>query len=248
MAILYTGLTDIGRKRKTNQDSICMLPEFKFFAVADGMRGHNGGDIASQMTTDLFQKYFKSYFQKLEPPELLGKSVNFINTSIYKHGQENQNLKGMGTTVTGIMFNGKYLNLVNVGDSRAYMIHKGKLFQMTRDHSLVQEKLNLGVYDREGAQKDPQKNVLIKTVGFEESVDADVYKYKVHKDDIFLLCSDGLHGKVADSDILNIINTNIPDPSNATQNQLDMAAKHLVNEANVNGGQDNISVILVLAN
>ena len=118
---------------------------------------------------------------------------------------------------------------------------------MSRDHSLVQEKLNLGIYDRDGARKDPQKNVLIRTVGFEPKVDVDVYKYKVTKNDMFLICSDGLHGKVADSDIINIVTNKIPRPQDATEQDLEETVKHLVNQANVNGGQDNISVILVLA-
>ena len=112
---------------------------------------------------------------------------------------------------------------------------------------MVQEKLNLGIYDREEARQDPQKNVLIRTVGFESDVEVDTYKYKVSKHDMFMICSDGLHGKVADADIINIINNKIPDPSSATDKNLHDAVKSLIHQANTNGGQDNISVILVLA-
>ncbi len=124
------------------------------------------------------------------------------------------------------------------------MISKKKIYQMTRDHSLVQEKLNMGLYDREGAKADPQKNVLIRTVGFEPEIQVDVYSYKVSRNDLFLICSDGLHGKVSDEDILYIVNKHIPEPALAIQDDLDSAVSELITQANANGGQDNISVII----
>lgn len=246
MPLLSAGDTHIGQKRKTNQDSICLYPKRNFFAVADGMGGHNGGDIASQMSVKILPEYIEDNIEKLEVPELLKKSVKHVNKSIYNHGQENKDLKGMGTTITAVMLNGKEINIANVGDSRTYMIKGGKLFQMTRDHSLVQEKLNIGLYDRAGAAADPQKNVLIRTVGFEPEVDVDVYHYSVHKNDIFMLCSDGLHGFVSDEDIIYLVNKNIPDIDSATQEQLDACVSELINQANTNGGKDNISVIMAL--
>ena len=127
------------------------------------------------------------------------------------------------------------------------MINNKKIFQLTRDHSLVQEKLNYGVYTREQAALDPQKNVLVRTVGFEDDVDADIFTYKVVKNDIFLCCSDGLHGKVSDEDIVYIINKLIPDPAVATQEVADRVIETLINLANENGGQDNITAILIIA-
>ena len=118
---------------------------------------------------------------------------------------------------------------------------------MSRDHSLVQEKLNYGVYNREQAALDPQKNVLVRTVGFEDNVDVDVFTYKVVKNDIFICCSDGLHGKVSDEDIVYLINKYIPDPGVATQEVADAVIKALIDLANENGGQDNITAILVIA-
>ena len=109
------------------------------------------------------------------------------------------------------------------------------IYQLTRDHSLVQEKLNYGIYNREQAAMDPQKNVLVRTVGFEEEVDVDVFTYKVVKNDIFLCCSDGLHGKVSDEDIIYIFNKYMP------------IVKTLIDLANENGGQDNITAIIVIA-
>ncbi len=246
MSIISFGHTDIGRKRKTNQDSICLIPENNFFAVADGMGGHSGGDIASQMSVSLFPELITENKEKMEIPDLLTMSVKHINRAIYQHGQANKELQGMGTTITSVMFSDKFAHVANIGDSRVYMINDGKLYQLTRDHSLVQEKLNLGIYSRLGAKADPQKNVLIRTVGFEPDVEVDIYKYRVSKNDIFLLCSDGLHGKVCDKDILAIVNKHIPNPIMAEQNHINNAVNHLIKQANVNGGGDNISVIIAL--
>src|SRR5690554_2047957 len=247
VSIISSGATDIGQKRKTNQDAICLYPKRHFYAVADGMGGHNGGDIASQMSAKLLPEFVEKNSDKMSAKELLADSIKQVNRRIYDHGKEREELKGMGTTVCGLIFDGPTVNIANVGDSRAYLVSKGKIYQMTRDHSLVQEKLNMGLYDREGARRDPQKNVLIRTVGFEEDVEVDVYHYKVSRNDIFLLCSDGLHGKVSDEDIVFIVNNLIPDPALAGQKQLDATVKELIDQANANGGQDNISVVMALA-
>lgn len=247
MTIISSGATDIGQKRKTNQDSICLFPKMHFFAVADGMGGHNGGDIASQMSVKILPEFIEQNQKKMSPSELMTHSIQHVNRAIYDHGQEREELKGMGTTVSAMIFDGANVNIANVGDSRTYLISKKKIYQMTRDHSLVQEKLNMGIYDREGAKKDPQKNVLIRTVGFESEVEVDVYFYKVARNDIFLICSDGLHGKVSDEDIVFIINKFIPDPAKAGQKELDNTVRELIDQANANGGQDNISVIMTIA-
>lgn len=246
MGILAFGATDIGRKRKSNQDSIHLYPEKKFFVVADGMGGHNGGDIASQMSVKLFPEFIDTHHDT-PVSELLKAGIRYINKSIFDHGKANVELKGMGTTISSLMFEGGNAYIANVGDSRTYLISSKKLYQLTRDHSLVQEKINLGFYDREGGKNDPQKNVLIRTVGFEEEVEVDVYQYKVQKGDLFLLCSDGLHGKVSDSDILHIVNTELTCKETPCEEDLKRTVQKLIDQANQNGGQDNISVILALA-
>ncbi len=247
MGIIHAGGSDIGRKRKTNQDSICLDPKHLFFAVADGMGGHNGGDIASQMTVALIPPYLEKYKSEIEPKELVGRCIQHVNFEIYQRSEAQPELKGMGTTVTAMMFQGNKLHIGNVGDSRIYMVHDGMLFQMTRDHSFVQEKLNMGIYNREEAQLDKQKNVLVRSVGFEPEVLVDVFSYQVCKNDIFLACSDGLHGKVSDRDILYIVQKNIPQPAKARKEDLERAVQELIAQANENGGQDNISVILSVA-
>jgi PPM family protein phosphatase len=246
VGLISAGICDIGRKRKTNQDSIYMNPERNLFIVADGMGGHNGGDIASALAVKSIPDFFVKE-SSLEPTQLLEKSVQFANETIKNRGKEDPLLVGMGTTVVSFFFKETSLYIANVGDSRAYLVNNHRLYQLTRDHSLVQEKLNIGIYNRDQAQKDPQKNVLVRTVGFEDHVEVDIYTYKVCRHDIFLCCSDGLHGKVSDADIVYIINKFIPDPSKATPEALNSAVKMLVHQANANGGNDNISVILIVA-
>jgi protein phosphatase len=246
MGILCSGASDIGRKRKTNQDSICLDHKHKLYAVADGMGGHNGGDIASQLSAQMIPEYFERN-STLEPISLMKGMIKEINNAILQKAAEKPELQGMGTTITAIYFPGQTLVLGNVGDSRAYLINNHHIFQMTRDHSFVQEKLNMGIYSREEAVKDPQKNVLVRSVGFEPDVDVDVFNYRICKNDIFMICSDGLHGKVSDGDILQIIENNISDPATCIIEDVEAAVKALIDQANANGGQDNISVIIAVA-
>jgi protein phosphatase len=246
MGILCAGASDIGRKRKTNQDSICLDHKHHFFAVADGMGGHNGGDIASQLSVKVMPEYLIQHLS-MDPQKLMKGMIHEINRSILQKAEEQPELHGMGTTVSAIYFHGQALVIGNVGDSRVYMVNNHHIFQMSRDHSFVQEKLNMGIYTREEAAKDPQKNVLVRSVGFEADINVDVFNYRICKNDIFMVCSDGLHGKVSDGDILHIIQKNINDPATCTMADVEGAVKELIQQANDNGGQDNISVIVAVA-
>ena len=239
-------MTNIGMKRSSNQDSIYSNAERHLFIVADGMGGHNGGDIASQMAVDVIPDFVLKNYEK-DPIELHKDSIKAANDAIRKRGEGDENLKGMGTTVVSHLFRGPHLFIGNVGDSRSYLVNKGEIYQLTKDHSLVQEKLNLGLYNREQASADPQKNVLVRTVGFETEVEIDVFTYKVHRYDIFITCSDGLHSKVSDEDINHMVQKHIPDPATANQKDLDTLVQALIDLANEHGGQDNISVIAILA-
>jgi serine/threonine protein phosphatase PrpC len=246
MGIICVGATDIGRKRKSNQDSICLDYTHHLYAVADGMGGHNGGDIASQLSVKVMPEFFANHLA-LGPEVLMKNMIQEVNQVILKKAKENPELEGMGTTVSAIHFSGPNLVIGNVGDSRVYMINNQHIFQLTRDHSFVQEKLNMGIYRREEAVKDPQKNVLVRSVGFETEVQVDVFHYRVCKNDIFIVCSDGLHGKVSDADLLHIVRKNISDPSRCQIQDLERTVAELIHQANENGGQDNISVILAVA-
>ena len=249
MPILCAGQSDIGRKRKTNQDAIFCQGGLTYFLVADGMGGHNGGDIASAIATASFEHYLEEQkkAKRQDDPNILVEAFKEANREIFNKSQLSPELHGMGTTMVGFFFIKSTVYVGNVGDSRAYLFSKDKLYQLTRDHSLVQEKLNLGMYNRDQAQADPKKNVLVRTIGFEPEVEVDVFTYKVSRYDLLLLCSDGLHGKVSDRDIHYIISKNIQDPKTTTEAQLENCVSDLIANANANGGQDNISVVICLA-
>jgi protein phosphatase len=246
MGIIFAGATDIGLKRKSNQDSICLDPQHSFFAVADGMGGHNGGDIASQLSTSLMPNYLSQSSEK-EDSVLMNNLIQKINSAILERAQQEPELSGMGTTISAIKFSGANLIIGNVGDSRVYMINNQHIYQLTRDHSFVQEKLNMNIYSREDAARDPQKNVLVRSVGFDAELQVDVFTYRISKNDMFIICSDGLHGKVSDADILEIVKKHVKDPSQCTKKDIEALVYALIHQANENGGQDNISVIIAVA-
>lgn len=246
MAILFSGKTDVGKKRSSNQDSIYLGGPERLFIVADGMGGHQGGDIASQLAIELFPKTFRQHIQR-PVIELISEAFKVTNQGIYDYSLRDGKLKGMGTTLVGYHFRDQNLHLFNVGDSRCYLIHQGELFQLSKDHSLIQEKINLGIYNRLEAAQDKQKNILVRSVGFESKIDIDQYQFKVHRGDIFILCSDGLHGPVSDSQILSLVNRHLPPKTAPTQHTLDALASGLIDLANALGGPDNISVIISAA-
>ncbi len=246
MPLIAFGKTDIGRKRQTNQDAILIDTKHHLYLVADGMGGHKGGDIASQTAVKLISNFVANN-SHLEAPQLLTQAIQYANQAIYEQGQRQAELKGMGTTVVAALLVKNQLTLANVGDSRAYLLHDHELFQMTKDHTLIQEKISLGIYSREDAPKDKMKNVLIKTVGFEPQVEVDIFQYKMLQGDILLLCSDGLHGRLADPDILSILDQEIPNPLSTSSQNLQLGTQSLIDQSNQRGGQDNISAILALA-
>ncbi len=247
MGLLYSSLLDIGKVRSSNQDAIYSSPEHNFFIVADGMGGHKGGNVASIMAIKNVSKYITSNLNK-DSRKLLVESITNANNTIKLYAKQKPELEGMGTTINSIIFKDGYAYIGNVGDSRTYLIFKKReIFQLTRDHTLVQEKIYLGINNREKAAKDPHKNILVRAVGFEDNLEVDTYKYRVKKGDIFVQCSDGLYGMLSDDDILYIIKKNLHHVVDMAKEHLDNACNELVEYANKNGGKDNIAIILILA-
>ncbi len=242
MKVISAGISDIGRVRATNQDAIYLNKKENVFLVADGMGGHSGGEIASTMAI----KYISEFYKKMNINEGndVVNAITDANKKIKKYADQDKTLRGMGTTVITLSFFEGQALIGCVGDSRAYLFNNDQIFQLTRDHSMVQEKLNLGIYNREQAANDPHKNILSRTVGYEESVDIDAFTYKYKSGDIFLLCSDGLHGKVSDEDIVHILKSKTQDSVDDVA--IREAVQELVTQAYKNGGQDNISVILAM--
>jgi serine/threonine protein phosphatase PrpC len=246
--LLCTGITDKGMVRKSNQDSIFIHPQHKCFAVADGMGGHRGGDIASQLTVQIFHENFDSLPLNTENKiDWTRKSIQDANMRIFEHSMRESTLSGMGTTVVSLLIEKSKAYIANVGDSRCYLINNKMLYQLSKDHSLVQEKMNLGIYNREDATKDKMKNILVRTLGFEENLKIDIFEYSISKNDLFILCSDGLYGKVCDQELIETVNEELPNLATATIEDLDRTVKTLVEKANKYGGNDNISVIMALA-
>lgn len=234
------GVTDIGAVRSTNQDSLLVDNASGLFIVADGMGGHAGGEIASQMAIDAIGNYFADHCDSLassDPTKIcktIADAINFASARIFEKALENPSLKGMGTTVTlGRCINNSFY-CGHVGDSRLYLIRSGFLYQMTHDHSLVSEQVRAGILTEEEAEVHHLKNVITRSVGYQEEEEVDTLHFTLQNKDLILICSDGLHGKVSETEI-----------SSTTNAYGCGAAEKLVSRANQNGGDDNITVIVI---
>ncbi|OFZ54472.1 MAG: hypothetical protein A2428_01165 [Bdellovibrionales bacterium RIFOXYC1_FULL_54_43] len=234
--------TDIGRKRSQNQDSFIALPEMGLFVVADGMGGHRGGETASAMVVDVVPAKVSESFQLPDwnARTLLVEAVRAANIAIYKRASEQSSLEGMGTTTTALLFKDGQLTIGHVGDSRCYYFSPNSVWQVTRDHSLVQERLRAGLITREEARTDRMKNVITRSVGFEPILDVEIYEMNVKPGDVFLICSDGLSGLVEDKRMLESVRKFVIDSNDPKR-----AVNELIETANGNGGDDNITVVVV---
>ncbi|MCR5675804.1 MAG: Stp1/IreP family PP2C-type Ser/Thr phosphatase [Lachnospiraceae bacterium] len=233
-------LTDIGRKRKLNQDYVYTSLErvgnlSNVFIVADGMGGHKAGDYASRFTVETVVEEIASSYEQ-NPEIILGDAIDAANRKLRTKAAEDERLFGMGTTfVASTVFGGK-LKVANVGDSRAYLIREGAIGQITRDHSLVEEMVRMGGIDRETARRHVDKNIITRAVGAMETVDVDFFEVDLKPGDLVLMCSDGLTNMVRDEEICSIV---------SGEGELSDKARCLIDTANENGGRDNIAVVLV---
>jgi protein phosphatase len=226
----YTGASDVGRQRETNEDALFLSPPM--FAVADGMGGARAGEVASELATKAFEEHGES----AEPPEhQLTEIAQEANRRIHDLANQDESRRGMGTTLTGAMVSGQEVAIGHVGDSRAYRLRDGALEQLTRDHSLVAELERSGQISPEAAEHHPQKSIITRALGPEPEVEVDTYTVPARDGDVFLLSSDGLTGMVSDEELASILGKA---PS------LQNAADTLVRAANQNGGKDNITVVL----
>ncbi len=241
-------LTDIGRKRSQNQDNIASCPDLALFVVADGMGGHRGGEIASAMVVDLVPLSIRTSVQReanWNPKKIITEAIEKASRSIFERSIKEPALQGMGTTTVAMLFKDGKLTIGHVGDSRCYYFKKDAVWQLTRDHSLVQEKLRAGLIARDAIKTDRMKNVITRSVGFESSVLVEIYEMEARKGDLFMLCSDGLSGMLEDPDILEIVHNLLGEGAAADDGSHQRAVDQLVSAANARGGDDNISVILV---
>ncbi len=231
-------ITDIGKRRSVNQDYVYASEQpvgnlANLLIVADGMGGHNAGDLASRYTVELMLEYIEKAEEK-RPVPLISAAIHHANELVLQKSKSAKEYEGMGTTLVAATVLEEYLYVANVGDSRLYLIDQD-IEQITRDHSLVEEMIRVGELQRKDARNHPDRNVITRAVGVHDPVRVDFFDVKLEKGDKVLLCSDGLTTMVEDEEILRIVRKS---------SSLKEAAERLVLEANKNGGKDNISVVL----
>ena len=235
--------SDIGKAREMNQDSFYVSDindGIKLFILADGMGGYNAGEVASRMAVESAKDYIHKHFAKNKDSKekleaLLKDAIEYANSVVYKKAQSKEDLRGMGTTLDVCLIYNSRIYIGHVGDSRVYRIRKEFMRRLTKDHSYVQTLVDDGTITKEEAYSHPKKNMLTKALGCVETVEPDVYTKTFIKDDIILMCSDGLTNMIREENIYEIIKQ---DKENAIEN--------LVKQANDNGGLDNITVVIIM--
>lgn len=241
----FEALTDPGRVRANNEDAIAVDPTLGFAILADGMGGYNGGEVASGMAIALLRASFGRWLAHAgsgAPVKsvclALQVGTDEANSAILEAGSANPGLQGMGTTLVLAVLAPERVVVGHIGDSRCYRLRRGRLDQLTRDHSLMQDQLDAGLITPEQAAQSPHRNLVTRARGIERAVELEINEYPVLAGDLYLLCSDGLSEMVQDSEILRILLQN---------DTLSVKATRLVAAANDNGGRDNISVVLAHA-
>lgn len=246
--ITILGLTDSGLVRDNNEDAIGYDSALGLVVLADGMGGHRGGEVASKMTVDTIIDQVQLRLPEIKSGEIdatsgfskesicIQDAVVAANEKVFKTAESNPEHKGMGTTIVVLQFYNNTFSLAHIGDSRCYRLRAGKFEQITKDHSLLQELIDRGFYTPEEARKSMNKNLVTRALGIDSIVMPDIQEDIVLKNDLYLLCSDGLTDLVEDEHIcLTIMQFS---------DNLEEAAKQLITKANKNGGKDNISVML----
>lgn len=232
-------MTDRGRKRQINQDAVYYstypvgnIPNL--FIVADGMGGHQAGDFASRFTIDNLVSLIESE-EGNNPITILNDSIRQVNGLLLKKAAEDEKLAGMGTTLVAACTMGRVLCVANVGDSRLYVVNDEDIRQITRDHSLVEELIQRGELERGSEAYFEHKNIITRAIGAKTGVSADFFEVNLEEGDTVLMCSDGLSNMVSDETIKEMV---------SGREDLKAVAEDLIQEANNNGGKDNIGVVL----
>jgi serine/threonine protein phosphatase PrpC len=230
------GLTDKGLKREGNQDSFLMEDRLGLYIVADGVGGHFGGEVASALAVETVREVV-NHPRALEfrPRDVLAQAYEEASHRIYDRALQEPKLNGMGTTMVMSYVRDDKIYIANVGDSRCYLYRKPFLWQITEDHSLVNEQIRLGMMSEEQAKKLIGKNVITRSVGFERDVFPDLLEREISIGDVFIFCSDGLSGMVPDNEICNIMNIN----------SIEKTAAILLQRAIDHGGDDNVTVVVI---
>lgn len=233
-------ITDVGKRREVNEDYIYTsekpvgnLPNL--FIVADGMGGHNAGDYASKHAVEKAVEVIRECVNETDPENILQKAIDEANAYINKMSKTDEQLNGMGTTLVAVTIDEDYVTVANVGDSRMYIVDDF-ITQITKDHSLVEEMVDMGGIDREAARTHPDKNIITRAVGVKQYVLVDFFDVSITEKEKLLLCTDGLTNMLNDNEIHRII---------SESTDIEEAGRRLIEAANANGGRDNIAVVLV---
>lgn len=237
------GLTDVGRRRDSNEDEFRLVEELGLFAVADGMGGHAAGEVASRLAMDTvvetIRKAGPATIDALQATELVRRAIDEANRRICESIQDNEDQRGMGTTIAALLRVGDQAIIGHVGDSRVYLLRDGGLQRLTSDHSWVNEQVKLGLLSEEAAQRHPMRNIVTRALGSRNDVLVDVAIEKILPGDLFVVCSDGLNTMLEDDEIRDTLLENGASPEQACQ--------ALVEAANDRGGEDNVTVVVVAA-
>lgn len=250
MKIRYACGTHVGMRRAHNEDNFLLLAEENLYLIADGMGGHACGEVASEKAVETLAEFFldtardkegtwpfKENHDLNDDENRLVTGIKLANKRIHDMAKSQESYNGMGTTIVSLLLTARGAYTAHVGDSRCYMVRRGQLQQLTRDHSLLNDYLKLHTLNVHEIENFPHKNVIVRALGMKETVQVDIQKINVLPDDLFLLCSDGLSSMLEESAILDIILQ--------AGNDLEKCCQNLIQQANDNGGQDNITVILV---
>ena len=230
-------VSDIGMVRNLNEDYAKYLEcnDFKIYVVADGMGGHNAGEVASKMAAEGIVNYVGENFSENTKDVVLKNAIEKVNKDIYFHSLKNDCLNGMGTTITACLITKDWIKIANVGDSSCFGITNNEIIKITKDHSLVQELVDSGSISENEAANHPKKNIITRAIGTSDKVNVDIFDIIENKYDKYVLCSDGLTNELTKEDIIKVINE---------EKDLSLACERLVNIAKYKGGRDNITVLL----
>ena len=230
--ILSAFRTDVGKVRANNQDAPIVSEKLRLYGVADGMGGHKGGEVASTSARDDLLRELEG---KTPSVAALSGAIEEVNRQIYHQQEHDDALTGMGTTLSVLWMSDDFVYIGHVGDSRVYLLRDGEFRQMTLDHSLVEQLVREGVLTEEEAQNHPMRNIITRAIGTDESVEVDVVVEERRKGDLWLACSDGLHGLVDDRQMRDALRQYAPEK----------AADVLLKAALDAGGRDNVTLVIV---
>lgn len=230
--ILSAFRTDVGKVRANNQDAPIVSEKLRLYGVADGMGGHKGGEVASTSARDDLLRELEG---KTPSVAALSGAIEEVNRQIYHQQEHDDALTGMGTTLSVLWMSDNFVYIGHVGDSRVYLLRDGEFRQMTLDHSLVEQLVREGVLTEEEAQNHPMRNIITRAIGTDESVEVDVVVEERRKGDLWLACSDGLHGLVDDRQMRDALRQYAPEK----------AADVLLKAALDAGGRDNVTLVIV---